>query len=402
MDSSMKGRLSLGFSCVGHAFSHVFEPVFFVVALTLPAAFGISYEAALGLIVVGKILYGLASPISGWLGDRWSAMGMMTLFFLGVGGSAIWAGLASGPAEMAIALTFMGLFGSIYHPVGLALLVRTAVNRGKALGINGAFGGFGPAVAGIGAGALIDFTGWRSALIVPGILCVVCGLAFWLAQARGWVSAGAENTKPEPVPDRRAMVRVNLVLAGVMLLGGIIAQATQAAMPKLFEDRMGDLLGGGALGVGGAVMAVYGLAGCFQIFAGHLADRFPLKNVYIGMYLVQGPALAAVALLAGLPLGAAMAIALCASIGALPAENGLLARYTPARWRSTAFGFKYVLSFGISGLGVPLVSVMRGATGDFTALFLLLGGLTLVVIALLASLPSERPIVAESQAAPAE
>ncbi|GEO80481.1 MFS transporter [Pararhodospirillum oryzae] len=397
-----QGRLALGFSCIGHAFSHVFEPVFFVVALSLPTVFGISYETALTLIVGGKLLFGIAAPFTGWLGDRWSATGMMTLFFLGTGGGAIWAGLSGSPVEMALALGVLGLFGSIYHPVGIAWLVHSAVNRGRALGINGAFGGFGPAVAALGAGALIDSFGWRAAFLVPGALCVLTGLVFLLSLARGWVSEKAPEANPEPPPDRRDAVRVYVVLAGVMLCGGLIYQSTQAAMPKLFEERMGSLLGEGALGIGSAVMLVYGLAGILQIGAGHLADRYALKAVYIAMYLIQAPALVAVAMLGGLPLGMAMMIAVCGNIGALPAENSLLARYTPARWRSTAYGLKFVLSFGVSGLGVPLVSVIRGTTGDFTLLFLILGGLALIVSVLLLSLPSDRKNTSTPTPVPAE
>jgi len=33
--STLSARLSLGFSCVGHAYSHLFAPIFYVVVLAL-------------------------------------------------------------------------------------------------------------------------------------------------------------------------------------------------------------------------------------------------------------------------------------------------------------------------------------------------------------------------------
>jgi len=397
----VQARAALGFSCVGHSISHIFEPIFYVVALVLPAQFGISYEAALALILGGKLLFGIAAPFTGWLGDRWSATGMMALYFLGIGAGAIWAGLAQSPLEMAIALGVLGLFGSIYHPVGIAWLVRTAVNRGKALGINGAFGGFGPALGGVMAGVLIDAFGWRSAFLIPGGLTVLIGLGFVWLVLKGVIVETRTDARQDPPADRRDTARVYTIIAMTMLVGGIIYQATQASMPKVFEERLGGLLGDGASGVGLVIMIVYGIAGLFQIVTGHLADRFPLKTVYVSMYLLQVPVLALAATAVGLPLLLIMLMMVSFNIGALPAENSLLARYTPPAWRSTAYGLKFVLAFGISGLAVPLVAWIRAATGDFTVLFLLLSGLAGLVLIAGVRLPRDRPAPLP-QAAPAE
>ncbi|KAA5606570.1 MFS transporter [Roseospira marina] len=400
--SPVQARTALGFSCVGHSISHIFEPIFYVVALVLPAQFGISYEAALALILGGKLMFGIVAPLAGWLGDRWSATGMMAVYFLGIGAGAVWAGLAQSPLEMALALGLLGVFGSIYHPVGIAWLVRTAVNRGKALGINGAFGGFGPALGGVMAGVLIDTFGWRSAFLIPGGVTLLLGVAFIWMVARGVIIETKVDARSDPPPDRRDTARVYAIVAMTMLVGGIIYQATQASMPKVFEERLGGLLGDGASGVGLGVMIVYGLAGLFQIWTGHLADRFPLKTVYVSMYLLQVPVLALAATATGLPLLMVMLMMVSFNIGALPAENSLLARYTPPSWRSTAYGMKFVLSFGISGLAVPLVAWLRATTGDFMVLYLVLATLAGLVLIAGVRLPRERPAPEPTAAAPAE
>ncbi len=391
MTSEGGRRLAVGFSCVGHAFSHVFEPTFYVVALALPLAFDVPYEQALALIFAGKLMFGLAAPAAGWLADRWSVPGMLAIFFLGTGAASIWAGLAGSPLEMGIALTVLGLFGSIYHPVGIGWLARTAVNRGKAFGLNGAFGGFGPALGAVGAGAVIDAFGWRAAMMLPGILCMATGLLFLAALARGWIEDGeAVDRKDDPVPSRADTVRVFMVIVGVMLCGGLIYQATQASMPKLFEERLGGLFGAGTTGIGTAIAIIYAVAGALQVGAGILTDRFPLKWVYVGMYVIQVPALCLVSAAAGLPLALAMLLSVMGNIGALPAENTLMARYTPAAWRSTAYGLKFILAFGVSGLGVPLVSIMHGSAGGLGTLYLLLAGLAAMVCIALLFLPGER------------
>ncbi|MCK5576130.1 MAG: hypothetical protein KAI28_09960, partial [Sphingomonadales bacterium] len=78
---NLASRLTLGFSCVGHTYAHLFAPTFFVVALTLETEMGMTHGEVISLIVLGNMLYGLAAPLSGWLGDKWSAAGMMALYY---------------------------------------------------------------------------------------------------------------------------------------------------------------------------------------------------------------------------------------------------------------------------------------------------------------------------------
>ena len=390
--SHRSARASLAFSCAGHAYAHIFEPIFFIAALVLPAEMGLTYEEVLALIVGGKLLYGLLAPMAGWLGDRWSTVGMMAVYFLGLGAAAIGVGFAQGPWMLAAALGLMGLFGSIYHPVGIAWLIRNAEDKGKAIGLNGVFGGVGPALAGLVAGGLIAVSGWRAAFIVPGVVVMATGLLFLVMLAKGVVVETKGDRKPEPAASRGDTMRAGIVLSMTMLCAGLVYQATQPALPKLFAERLGDA---GIWAAAGGVTVVYLLAGLTQILSGHLADRLSPKRIYVAVALAQVPLLLGVAYATGLGLVAVAVLAVSFNMAAIPAENLLLSRYTPAKWRGTAFGLKFVLSFGVSGLGVPLVSVMRGASGGFESLFVLLA-ISAGLVALAASqLPPERAVAAE-------
>jgi len=386
-------RLSLIFSALGHVFAHLFEPIFYIVALVLPAELGMPYEEVLTLIVAGKLLYGLLAPLAGWLGDRWSAVGMMAVYFLGLGAAALSVGFATGPWMLGLTLALTGAFGAIYHPVGTAWLIRNATDTGKAIGVNGVFGGLGAALAGVVAGGLIALAGWRAAFIVPAIVCLISGVVFLALVVRGKVVEATADRKPLPVASRGDTVRAGLVLTVTMLCAGLVYQATQPSLPKLFDERLG---GAGLFGAAAAVTAVYLIAGLNQIVSGHLADRFSAKWVYVGTALVQVPPLLGLAWASGCPLVAVATLAVAGNLSAIPAENVLMARYTPAKWRGTAFGMKFILSFGVSGLGVPLVSVIHGATGGFGWLFVLLAGAALTVAVAATLLPAERRTAGEA------
>ncbi len=389
--SAASARASLAYSCAGHIFAHIFEPIFFVVALILPKVMGVPYEDALMLVIAGKLLYGLLAPLAGWFGDRWSSTGMTLVYFFGLGVAGIATGFAETPFQLGLGLAALGFFGSIYHPVGTAWLVRNATNRGKALGLNGIFGGLGAALGGIVAGALTDAISWRAAFIAPGLVVIGIGVLFAISLKRRHVIEIKEDIKPHAAPSRGETLHAGLILTVTMLCTGLIYQVTQPALPKLFEARLGDALGDGLLGIGGAVTLVYALAGLFQVVAGHWADRYPLRYVYAGVYLAQVPMLLAAAWLGGLPLVLVALVMVSMNLAGIPAENSLLARYTPAKWRGTAFGLKFVLSFGVSGLGVPLMAFILKTTGEFVWVFVMLSAIAVVVVAASLMLPREAP-----------
>jgi len=400
--TARSARLSMGFSNVGHFFSHLLMLLYPTVVLALEGRFGLTYGELLSLSIPGYILFGAAALPAGWLGDRWSAEGMMVLYFIGTGGAAMLTGFANGPFELALGLTLIGLFGSIYHPVGVAWLVRNAESRGKALGWNGIFGSLGLGVSALVAGALTQFISWRAAFIVPGVLCALTGVALVVFVRDGSVVAAKSDRKPEKEASRADIVRAFFVLSITMLGTGLIGQMTTVALPKIFAERLTALTDGGILGAGGFVSLVFLFSGASQIVGGWLADRYSLKAVYVVCWALQIPFVVIAASLFNLPLLGAVIVVQCLGIFALPAENILLVTFTPARWRATAFGAKFVLSLGVSSLGVPVIAMIYDRTGDFYWLFITMALITAIVATAAMFLPSRARHVAVVAAQPAE
>lgn len=402
--SKASAQLSLIFSCIGHAFVHLFMALYFVVVLAIEIDWSIPYHDLIGLWTVGSILVGVCAIPAGWLADRWSAPGMMVIYHIGLGGAAIACSFMAAPMALAVGLGAIGLFAAIYHPVGIAWLVRNAESRGKALGINGIFGGLGVAGAGLIAGLLIDVHSWRAAFFVPGVACVATGLVLWYCVHRGLVADdGEDRVKSQPV-ERGAMIRVFVILLMTMLLTGLLYQSTQVSLPKVFDLRLRDLAGEGVLGIGSAIAAVYAISSVMQVYGGHLADRYPLKPIYVGAFLLQVPLLIAVGALSGLPLIFVAMLAVLVNVAALPAENMLLARYAPQKHRSLAFGIKFVLAFTIAPVALQLVAFVQERTGEFVWLYYILGGAALVACFAALMLPRDRGAVSEEivVSAPAE
>lgn len=394
-------RSAMLFLNLGHAYDHFFMLIYPTVVLTLGHEFAQPYETLLALATAGFVAFGVAALPAGWLGDRWSRTGMMTVFFLGIGCASILTGLAQSPLALGVGLGLIGLCGAIYHPVGIALVVQEAHTVGKALGINGVSGNLGMALAGVTTGVLTDLLGWRAAFIVPGGIAVVTGLTYGLmmrglqASARDVPARQATVAVPRPV-----QIRVFTVLAVAALCGGLVVNATTVALPKVFAEHLAGLTGS-TVGIGSLVSLVCGVAAVAQIPVGYWLDRYAFKWVLIAVTAVQVPLLlgAAQAQRLGILL-IAFPLMFCI-FGAIPINDWVVARYTTEQWRSRVYAVKYVLALGVSALAVPLVAWLHRASDGFQSLFLVLAACAAVIMLTAASvLPAGRSLALPPQRQP--
>ena len=382
---------------IGHTLDHLFMLIYPTVVLVLAPALGLSYAEMLPLSLGGFIAFGAGSLPAGWLGDRWSRHGMMVTFFIGIGASSIATAFARSPFEIAAGLTCLGLFAAIYHPVGIAMLVKDEPRLGLALGINGVAGNLGLAFAALLSGALADLFSWRAAFAVPGVISIACGIWFWIAVPRALADAGGgKRAGGAAVPVDVA--RVFAVLVAATVCGGIIFNAATIAMPKIFNERLATLTSS-TFGVGAFVCGVYVLAALAQLCVGQLIDRRPLRGVFVMITVMQAPLLLLAGYLSDWAMLAVATAMMFFVFGQIPINDAMVARYIDDRWRARAYALRYVISFGASATAVPLVALLYARTGGFESLFVVLSGLGLLVFAAALCFPRSSASLA---AAPAE
>jgi FSR family fosmidomycin resistance protein-like MFS transporter len=379
------------FSNVGHGFSHMFTVLYATAVLYLPKVFDLPYGELLGLSSLGLVLFGVGALPAGWLGDRWSQIGMMAIFFIGIGFGAIVVGLATGPERLFIGLTLIGLFASIYHPVGIAWVVAWANKQGIALGINSVFGNAGIAIAPVFVGLMIDYVTWRAAFIIPGVLSIFVGAGLLLVWRAGWIRDVTKDRTPTEVPDSSAFVRVFIVLTITMTCTGIVYIGVTNTMPKLLEMGLSASLAASYTEIGVFVGIISGLASLSSIFGGWMADRYSARSIYIIFWALQIPILFSIGSLTDLLLLVVTLLVMIFMLAFSAAENMLVAQYTLFRWRAVAYGAKYVLALGVGGLTVHLAGWLFDRNGNFGVLFALFGGAAILAAAAAFVLPGARP-----------
>lgn len=315
---------------------------------------------------------------------------MMVIFFFGIGAAGVLVGLARSTLEIAAALTLVGLFGAIYHPVGIAMLVKGQPNVGRVLGVNGVYGNLGIAFAALSAGALAHAFGWRAAFLIPGAVTVAIGAGFLLYGQDEPAGAAANARKALAQVDRSILVRAFAVMMIATVCGGFIFNATTVAMPKVFDERL-KALTETTLGIGVIVAVVYAFAAMAQLVVGFFIDRKPIRSVFIPVVALQVPLL----FLAGSVqdyLLIAVAFAMMFFVfGQIPINDAMIAAYTSEAWRARVYAVKYVISFTVSAGAVQLVAWLHQSTGDFRRLFLVLTLVALLSASAALFYPGPRP-----------
>ena len=327
-------RRVIAFINVAHFIDHMFMLIYPAAVLAIGPALGRSYGEMLALSLGGFIAFGAGSIPAGWLGDLWSRRNMMAVFFVGIGVATALAGLATTPLAFVLALTGIGVFASIYHPVGTAMLTAHAAAVGREIGINGVWGNLGVASAALVTGAFAQWIGWRAAFIVPGLAAIACGILF-LALVPDRPAPKRASAPADARLSRGTVIRAFSVLTLVTIAGGVVFNATTVSMPKLFTERLGGVAHS-PLGVGVAVFAVFALGSVAQLIVGRLIDRHTLRRVFLPLSALQAPSLLAASVAGDWALFGAAVVLMFAVFGQVTINDGMVAKYTSEAWRARA------------------------------------------------------------------
>jgi len=382
-----------------HALDHMFLLIFATAVVPIARDFGFAgWEDLMPYSVGAFVLFGLGSLPAGRLGDLWGRRRMMLIFFFGMGGAALLVAATTGAWQIAGALTLLGAFSSIYHPVGIPMLVRDARRPGLTIGINGLAGNLGVALAAVTTGFLVKYLGWRAAFALPGLLSVAAGVAF-ARVAPSEHQPPAQGARPAVVHDPRIVARVLAVMTVAAISSALLFNFTTNGNGQLLRERFVGIVEDPAL-LGALLAAVYVVGSFAQVIVGFSIDRWPLKYLYAAIVALQVPLFLAAANASGWWLFGLQIAFMIAVFGAIPFTDAMVVRYVDDRMRSRVSGIRLAVSFGVSSAAVWLLGPVVKAAG-FAALLTAMAGIACVTLAAIALLPGPQAATRKPAAVPA-
>ena len=374
-------------TCYGHFLAHFNMFVFPALVLPLSRQLDRPISEVLELSFWMYLLFGLTALGWGVLGDRWKPVALLRIMFLGAGLSAIFAAMhVSDGGDFVLALAAIGFFSGIYHPIGLGILSQRIRASSVAMGYNGMSGNFGLAVAPLLAGWLQQALGISATYFIVGGLNLSGLLLFFRL--------------PEPVPSTlnqtandsptRANLRPFVILLIAMMLAGVAYRGASVIVPAFLALKSDSVISWltvhwpGTLTpnvVATTVTSLIFLVGMLGQYAGgHLAQRANTRRMYVMFNAAIIPAAAAIYFLSDFALIVVVFFYFFFMLGSQPIENTLISRFTPPHLRFSAYGTKFVLTFGVGSLAVKLVSWIQ-THWSIEAVFPALGVVAVLLVA---------------------
>lgn len=351
---------------LGHALDHLFLLIFATAVSAIATDFGVGrWEDMMPYTVGAFVMFGLGSIPAGRLGDLWGRRQMMLVFFFGMGLSAMGVALTQTPLQMGIALTVLGVFSAIYHPVGIPMLVQKAERPGLTIGVNGLAGNLGIAMAALSTGFLVAWQGWRMAFIVPGVVSILCGFLFaWTAPNETSAPAKKKSTVVQ-LPKHLAW-RTFAVMVATSTTTSLLFNITTNGNTQLLAERLDGLVNDPTR-LGMLLAVIYAVASLAQLVVGRLLDWLPVKPLFFAVLFLQIVSFALASQTTGWVWYVAAIGYMVMVFAAIPFSDTMVVRYIDDAMRSRVSGTRIAISFGISSLAVYSLGPFVKASG-FTQL----------------------------------
>ena len=345
-------------------------------------------------LALQNIVYGIATPLTGMIADRWGTARVLIagalLYALGI---TMMAHSTTG-AEFSLSaglLVGMGLACTGFSPVfGVVARAFPPEKRTLALGFAGSAGSFGQFLMLPYGQTLINHIGWQNALLICGVtLLLILPLSTALmedkaAQAR----TGGKQSIPEAMREAFGHSGFLLLCSGYFVCGFQILFISIHFPAYLVDQRLTAETG----------MAALALIGLFNIFGtilwGWLGHRYTKKYVLSVLYFTRA---VVVAIFIAVPISPISVYLFASTIGFLwlgtvPVTSGLIAQVFGVKYLSTLTGIAFLFHQVGSFLGVWVGGYLFDATGSYQVMWILT--IALGILAALINLPiNDRPIV---------
>ncbi len=363
---------------IGHFLDHFMMLIFAKAAFDAGRHFGLSYDEIIIYGTLGLFLFGAAAPLAGWLADKYSRSLIIIIYPFGVSLGAFLCFLSSSPIMLGISIGVIGFFAAIFHPVGIAMLIRDSNKVGIRLGVNGVWGNMGVAAAPVLTGFIILNSNWQLSFLVPSLICLIFGIA----QLRGFkeIDIKEEITKQKisnGLVEGWKIVLLSLTMT--TLAGGFIFGSLTFLIPRIFEVNLSGISVDIAI-TGLLAGIVYAIASLSQVGVGYLIDRYSPKIILgfvgIGQFLL----IYLSSLYIDYALFFVMLMAMFFVFGQVPITDAILVRYVDDQWRARILSVKFLINLCAGASVLPLVSLFLGYGYTFSDLLTILSCLAIFVV----------------------
>jgi len=349
-----------------HMLTHAYMMIFPTVLVLIANDPFLGMKGYFKLGVIGTVCYGLfgigAIP-SGMLADRYGSQKMLSICVFASALSSLVAGISFSIYLFVVAMVFLGLAASIYHPSGLSFISRNVEKKGKAMGYHGVGGNVGLALGPVLSGAVAALWGWRSAFILFAILGFIVGIMIIRLNVADEIVHRKEGSKSSgqarlaSIPLILFLIYINSILYGLCYRGSMMY------FPKHFVHNIHFALNDVAKA--GFLVSMVTIAGTLgQILGGTLCDRLKRPEYgYLLVFMFTTPLFFSIWFLKDWGLfGISLLFALF-FFAWQPTQNTLIAKYSVHGAHGLSYGINFLLIMGVGSLAASMGGYVTDQVG---------------------------------------
>jgi len=283
-------RVNILISC-GHTLSHFYVLCLPPLFVLWQREFGVSFaELGLAVVVMSLMSAVLQTPL-GFLVDRHGArpflIGGSLFMCLGMAGMAF----ATQYWQIVVLATISGMGNAVFHPCDYSILAGSISKEriGRAFALHSFTGNLGFAIAPPVVAGLMLFMGWRSALLILGLMGLPVVLAVIL-QSSILQDEVRKERKEKRLTARQLMLdRTMLLFFGFYLLGSMAGSGVQAWLITVLHQVKGI-----EIALASTALTAYMLGSAVGVLVGgHATDRAKSK-AHLSTFVIALTSLSAI------------------------------------------------------------------------------------------------------------
>ncbi len=390
-------RRTLATTCTAHFVHDGIADAFYVLLPIWAQAFGLSYVQVGTLRMAYSTAMALLQLPAGMLAERVGERALLAAGSMLAGVGFALLATSQSYAALGALIVLTGVGSAVQHPIASSLISQAyaAASRRAALGVYNFVGDVGKTVVAAAMGLGVVAIGWRSSVVLYGVIVVCVGIVTLLALAS--LAGSTQRTRVPPAPSASGWGFTNptgfALLSAIQLIDSACRTGFLTFFPFLLIAK-----GASVASVGFALALVFigGAAG--KLVCGLVAERVGILRTVILTELATGLLIAAVV---AAPLGWAMLLLVPVGValnGTSSVLYGTVAEFVRDDRQSRSFGLFYTLG-SAAGAIAPLAFGLVSDFGGVPLALLIIAGLavTTVPIALLLD-----PHVAKRSPAPTQ
>lgn len=314
-------------------------------------------------------LFGAGSLPIGFIADKINKKHILRIYLLGMAVFCFMAATSANFYLFAISIMFIGLIGSIYHPVGLSMMSFVGSDRLRAFAIHGVAGTLGVALSAGFAGILGYFFGYNFPYFILGVIfLLILFLSYFLLKIDIDIKDVRVNNKIVEGDGARIFSTINafikeffhfnlVIIFVAEFLNGFVFQGVFSFLPAYVGTELKNYLffHNQAAAAGGFFVTIALLIGVFfQYNSVRITKNYKSNRVFSFLTFASGIFLLIAGFTHSIILVMSILLFSAFNFSINPISNLMISDNAHEKYRATAYGVFFFAGFGIGSVAAPI------------------------------------------------